>query len=117
MEEKVLQGKKIGMLVLLGWLAVTAAAIAGVVFGGIHHTRTGPYRGDYFHEDPHSYCHAHMHRCANRNSAYETQPGIAGCLRRPAGWDMPDFSVSFSSVCGIICRRSNGLQPAAGHAL
>ena len=36
MEEKVLQGKKIGMLVLLGWLAVTAAAIAGVVFGGIH---------------------------------------------------------------------------------
>ena len=36
MEEKVLQGKKIGMLVLLGWLAVTAAAIVGVIFGGIH---------------------------------------------------------------------------------
>ena len=36
MEEKVLQGKKIGMLVLLLWLAVTAVAIVGVIFGGIH---------------------------------------------------------------------------------
>ena len=36
MEEKVLHGKKIGMLVLLGWLAVTAAAIVGVIFGGIY---------------------------------------------------------------------------------
>ena len=36
MEEKVLHGKKIGMLVLLLWLAVTAAAITGVVFGGIY---------------------------------------------------------------------------------
>ena len=36
MEEKVLQGKKIGMLVLLLWLAVTAAAIVGVIFGGIY---------------------------------------------------------------------------------
>ena len=35
MEEKVLHGKKIGMLVLLLWLAVTAAAIVGVIFGGI----------------------------------------------------------------------------------
>ena len=33
MEEKVLSGKKIGMLVLLLWLAVTAAAIVGVIFG------------------------------------------------------------------------------------
>jgi len=36
MEEKVLHGKKIGMLVLLLWLAVTAAAIVGIIFGAIH---------------------------------------------------------------------------------
>ena len=36
MEEKVLHGKKVGMLVLLAWLAVTAAAIVGVIFGGIY---------------------------------------------------------------------------------
>ena len=36
MEEKVLHGKKIGMLVLLLWLAVTAAAIVGVIFGAMH---------------------------------------------------------------------------------
>ena len=33
MEEKVLNGKKNGMLVLLGWLAVTVAAVAGVILG------------------------------------------------------------------------------------
>ena len=36
MEEKVLQGKKNGMLVLLLWLLVTAAAIVGIVFGAIY---------------------------------------------------------------------------------
>ena len=36
MEEKVLHGKKIGMLVLLLWLAVTAAAIVGIIFGAIY---------------------------------------------------------------------------------
>ena len=36
MEEKVLTGKKNGMLILLLWLAVTAAAIVGVIFGGIY---------------------------------------------------------------------------------
>ena len=36
MEEKVLKGRKIGMLVLLLWLAVTAAAIVGIIFGAIY---------------------------------------------------------------------------------
>jgi len=35
MEEKVLKGRKIGMLVLLLWLAVTAAAIVGIVFSAM----------------------------------------------------------------------------------
>ena len=36
MEEKVLKGRKIGMLVLLLWLAVSAAAIVGIVFGAMN---------------------------------------------------------------------------------
>ena len=32
MEEKVLKGKKNGMLILLAWLALTVAAVAGVIF-------------------------------------------------------------------------------------
>ena len=35
MEEKVLNGKKNGMLVLLGWLALTVAAVVGVIFGAM----------------------------------------------------------------------------------
>ena len=33
MEERVLTGKKNGMLVLLLWLALTVAAVLGVIFG------------------------------------------------------------------------------------
>ena len=36
MEEKVLHGKKIGMMVLLAWLGITAAAIVGIVLGAVN---------------------------------------------------------------------------------
>ena len=36
MEEKVLKGKKNGMLILLAWLALTVAAVAGVIFNAVN---------------------------------------------------------------------------------
>ena len=36
MEEKVLNGKKNGMLVLLGWLLAFVVAVAGLVFAAMH---------------------------------------------------------------------------------